>query len=145
MFMKNNEYLIVHKSILPEYFDQVIAARELIVEKNYSITDACKQYGISRSTYYKYKDYIFKLNQDSSNKILFNIKSINEKGILSSILKVITECNGNVITINQDYPIDGSAFITVAIDTTDLIVTIEQLKEKINNLNGIKSIDIALI
>lgn len=28
--MRDSEYLIVHKSILPPYFEQVIAARELI-------------------------------------------------------------------------------------------------------------------
>jgi len=143
--MKNNEYLIVHKSILPEYFDQVIAARELIIERDYSVTEACKLNNISRSTYYKYKDYIFNLNKDSGNKILFNIKTIDEKGILSSILKIITESNGNVITINQDHPIDGSAYINVLIDTNDLGVSIEQLKTKINEINGVKSIDIALI
>ena len=55
--MKSNEYLIVHKSILPEYFEQVIQARELINDKNFSVSDACKQLNISRSTYYKYKDY----------------------------------------------------------------------------------------
>ena len=143
--MKNNEYLIVHKSILPEYFDQVIAARELIIERDYSVTEACKLNNISRSTYYKYKDYIFNLNKDSSNKILFNIKTIDEKGILSSILKIITESNGNIITINQDYTIDGSAFITVSIDTTDLSISIDELKNKINQINGVKSIDIALL
>lgn len=143
--MKNNEYLIVHKSILPEYYDQVIAARELIIEKNYSVTEACKMFNLSRSTYYKYKDYIFKLNKDSNNKILFNIKTVDEKGILSSILKIITEANGNIITINQDYPIDGSAYITVAIDTTDLSILIEELKDKISVVKGVKSIDIALL
>ena len=143
--MKNNEYLIVHKSILPEYYDQVIAARELIIERDYSVTEACKLNNISRSTYYKYKDYIFNLNKDSGSQILFIIKTIDEKGILSSILKIITESNGNVITINQDHPIDGSAYINVLINTDDLSVTIEELKNKINEINGVKSIDIALI
>lgn len=143
--MKKNEYLIIHKSILPEYFDQVIAARELILDKNYSVTDACKINNISRSTYYKYKDYIFKINTENSNKIVFNIKTVDEKGILSSILKIITESNGNVITINQDHPVDGSAFISIAIDTTDSSLLIEELKEKINAVDGVKSIDIALI
>ena len=118
---------------------------KLIIERDYSVTEACKLNNISRSTYYKYKDYIFNLNKDSSNKILFNIKTIDEKGILSSILKIITESNGNIITINQDYPIDGSAFITVSIDTTDLSISIDELKNKINQINGVKSIDIALL
>ena len=57
--MKSNEYYIVHKSILPTYFDQVIKTREQINNKKISVSDACKANGISRSTYYKYKDYIF--------------------------------------------------------------------------------------
>ena len=28
--MKNSEYLIVHKSILPSYYEQIILTRELI-------------------------------------------------------------------------------------------------------------------
>ena len=83
--MKGNEYFIVHKSILPEYFEQVIKARELINDKDYSVSDACKALNISRSTYYKYKDYIFRPSKDSGNKAIFVIKTIDEKGVLSSI------------------------------------------------------------
>ena len=74
--MKSNEYFIVHKSVLPEYFEQVIKARELINDKNYSISDACKEQNISRSTYYKYKDYIFRPSKDSGNKAIFVVKTI---------------------------------------------------------------------
>ena len=55
--MKNNEYFIVHKSILPDYYELIIQAREMINDKKYSISDACKLLNISRSTYYKYKDF----------------------------------------------------------------------------------------
>lgn len=140
--MKNNDYFIVHKSILPDYFPLVIRARELINDKNYSVSDACKELNISRSTYYKYKDYIFTPAKDSGNKVIFNIKSIDIKGILSSILKVISESNGNVISINQDSPIDGSAYITMSIDICDLSSSIEELKDEINKIDGIKSVDI---
>ena len=51
--MKNNEYFIVHKSILPDYYELIIQAREMINDKKYSISDACKLLNISRSTYYK--------------------------------------------------------------------------------------------
>ena len=74
--MKSNEYFIVHKSILPEYFEQVIKARELINDKNVSVSEACKLQNISRSTYYKYKDYIFRPSKDTGNKAIFVIKTI---------------------------------------------------------------------
>lgn len=140
--MKSNEYFIVHKSVLPEYFEQVIKARELINDKNYSISDACKEQNISRSTYYKYKDYIFRPSKDSGNKAIFVVKTIDEKGILSSMLSIVYERVGNIISINQDTPLDGTAYITVSIDVSELNCSIENLKEDLSNINGVKSVDI---
>ena len=140
--MKSNEYFIVHKSVLPEYFEQVIKARELINDKNYSISDACKEQNISRSTYYKYKDYIFRPSKDRGNKAIFVVKTIDEKGILSSMLSIVYERVGNIISINQDTPLDGTAYITVAIDVSELNCSIEKLKEDLSSINGVKSVDI---
>lgn len=140
--MKSNEYYIVHKSILPTYFDQVIKTREQINDKKISVSDACKANGISRSTYYKYKDYIFRPNKSSGTKALFGIKTIDVKGILSVILQVVYESHGNIISINQDSPIDGTAHITISIDVCELDSSIEVLKGNIEKIEGIKSVDI---
>ncbi len=140
--MKSNEYFIVHKSILPEYFEQVIKARELINDKNYSISDACKLLNISRSTYYKYKDYIFSPSKDSGNKAIFVIKTIDEKGILSAILSIVYDKLGNIISINQDMPLDETAYITLSIDVSDLNCSIEELKDDLSKIAGVKSVDI---
>ena len=140
--MKNSEYYIVHQSILPEYFEQVIKARELINDKNYSVSDACKSLNISRSTYYKYKDYIFRPNKTSGTKALFGIKTLDIKGILSVILQVVYESHGNIISINQDSPIDGTAHITISIDVSELDSSIEILRQNIEKIDGIKSVDI---
>ncbi len=140
--MKGKEYFIVHKSILPEYFEQVIKARELINDKDYSVSDACKALNISRSTYYKYKDYIFRPSKDSGNKAIFVIKTIDEKGVLSSILSVVYENLGNIISINQDKPLDETAYITLAIDISELNCSIDELKQSLTIINGVKSVDI---
>jgi chorismate mutase len=140
--MKNNEYFIVHKSILPDYYELIIQAREMINDKKYSISDACKLLNISRSTYYKYKDYIFRASKELGNKAIFVIKTIDEKGILSSILQVVYDTCGNVISINQDKPLDDTAYITVSIDISELNSTIDYLKEKISEITGVKSVDI---
>ena len=51
-------YLIVHKSVLPDYFEKVVEARRLIESgKAPDVSSAVKMAGISRSTFYKYKDY----------------------------------------------------------------------------------------
>ena len=55
-----SNYLIVHKSILPDYYEKVLEARRLMTSgKVKEVSQAVKQVGISRSTYYKYKDYLF--------------------------------------------------------------------------------------
>lgn len=140
--MKNSEYLIVHKSILPSYYEQIILTRELINNQKYSVSDACKETGISRSSYYKYKDYIFRTNKTTGNKALFVIKTLDEKGILSAILQVVSLKHGNIISINQDSPIAGSAHINISIDVSELESSLEDLKVDIEALEGIKTVDI---
>ena len=55
-----SSYLIVHKSILPDYYEKVLECRRLMESgKVREVSQAVKQVGISRSTYYKYKDFIF--------------------------------------------------------------------------------------
>ncbi len=61
--MQNSDYLIVHKKILPEYFNQVIQARSLLENHEVeTVTEAVKKVGISRNTYYRYKDYLSELD-----------------------------------------------------------------------------------
>ena len=144
--MMNNKYLLVDKKILPSCYEKVIEARALLSSgKIKDVSEAAKQVGISRSTYYKYKDYVFKFNKENINKVLFSINTIDEKGVLSSILKVISECSGNIITINQEHPVDGSASIAIAIDVVELNVTIEEFKEKIKNISGVKQVSLSLL
>lgn len=140
--MKNDEYLIVHKSILPDYYDLVITARDLINGQKYSVSDACKKVNISRSTFYKYKDYVFRPVSLITNKAIFDIKVMDEKGILSLILGIISNENGNVISINQTSPIDGLAHITISLDINELNVSLDALKNKISELDGVKYVDI---
>ena len=53
-----DEYLIVHKAILPDYYDRVIQAREDLNDKKYlSVQDACKANNISRSTFSSFRNW----------------------------------------------------------------------------------------
>ena len=63
----NNEYLIVHRSVLPECFTRVLAAQELLrTGAVKEVSEAARLAGISRSTFYKYKDYIFTPNENTA-------------------------------------------------------------------------------
>ncbi len=138
----NNEYLLVHKSILPEYYEVVITARKLINEEKMSVSEACKKTGISRSTFYKYKDYVFKPMSNIGHKAILAFQSSNEKGILSNILARIASFSGNIVSINQDTPIDGSAYITIAIDVSELTTSINELVEELKKVPFVKNIEL---
>ena len=77
-----NEYLLVHKSILPNFFDDVIKCRELVEGKNVSASEACKQCNISRSTYYKYKDFVFEVKENQGEKAVISCRLEDIQGVL---------------------------------------------------------------
>ena len=112
------EFLIVSKEILPDYYDKVIEARNLLSEgKVKGVSEAVKMVGISRSTYYKYKDFVFTPSENSmGRKALISVMLAHKKGALSEVLNYISSVNGNILTINQNIPINDVASVIISID-----------------------------
>ena len=133
-----SNYFIIDKEILPEYIEKVIEARELVESKKVKgVSEAVKLVGISRSTYYKYKDYVFLPSNNFGKKTTFTMMLEHQKGVLSNILNIIAEKNGNILTINQEIPINNNAMITVTLDISEMAVSIEQLIEDLIHLDGV--------
>ena len=78
-----SKYYVVSSEILPEVLDKVMEAQTLLQSgQARRISEAVKKVGISRGTFYKYKDAVFSFNQDSSKrKAIFTIILKNETGI----------------------------------------------------------------
>ena len=127
-----NDYLLVHKSILPTYYLDVIKCRELVEGKNISVSDACKICNISRSTYYKYKDYIFLSEEDKGKNITLSCRLLDQKGVLSNVLTTISSHHCNILTINQNMPINSIAQIVLSIDIKEITTSISALIDEIN-------------
>mgnify|MGYP000010446173 CR=1 FL=1 len=97
------DYLIVNKKILPDYYSKVVEARILMESSQCkSVSDAVKKVGISRSTYYKYKDYIFTPSENYGRKFTLSFKLDDQPGILSNILNILRDHKTSIITIHQD-------------------------------------------
>ena len=113
-----DNYLIIHKSILPEYYEKVVAARRLLEEGRVrEISQAVKEVGISRSTYYKYKDYILEPSEMAGGrKAVLSLMLSHEPGVLSAVLARISEQGGSVLTITQSLPIRGKASVTITLE-----------------------------
>ena len=71
------DFLIIHKNVLPPFYEKVVQASRLIEEENKSISDVCKELDISRSTFYKYKDKVFVLKSEFGRKAIISFKNIS--------------------------------------------------------------------
>ena len=94
----NDDFLLVHKSILPSLLPQVIEAREKIQKDGISVTEACKSVNISRSAFYKYKDFVFFPDTSVSKKAILAFKVNDKPGVLTALLAKLSQAKINVLT-----------------------------------------------
>ncbi|SHE41215.1 ACT domain-containing protein [Clostridium fallax] len=137
--MSEAKYYIVNEKVLPEIFIKVIKVKELIYTgKVKDITEGVKKVGISRSAYYKYKDYIFPMSEGvNSKKVTLAILLTHKSGALSRVLDTIADVEGNILTINQDIAINMTANVTVTIDISSMKVGVKTLMDKLDNLETV--------
>ena len=116
MAKERREFYIVDKKILPTSIQKVIEVNELINSKKNSKYEAIKEVGISRSTYYKYKDYIKPFFEESKDSVFSLYLSLEDKpGVLSTVLDIIAASKMNILTIIQNIPVDFTAHATIAV------------------------------
>ncbi|HHW02959.1 MAG TPA: ACT domain-containing protein [Thermoanaerobacterales bacterium] len=137
-------FYIIKDEILPDIVRKTVKAKELLKSgKVRTINEATERVGMSRSAFYKYKDFIFPLYEASLGKIItISLVLEHQPGVLSGILDEIARAHGNVLTINQNIPIQGLANVTISFETGGLIKNIEELIEDIQSKNGVQKVDI---
>ena len=128
------KYFVVKQKAIPEVLLKVVEAKRLLEsEKVLTIQEAVDAVGISRSSFYKYKDDIFPFHDNSQGTtITLTFQMDDEPGILSDVLKIIAEYRANILTIDQSIPINVIASLTLSIQvlqtTGDISRMIEQLE-----------------
>ena len=131
---ETTKYFVVKQKAIPEVLLKVVEAKRLLEsEKVLTIQEAVDAVGISRSSFYKYKDDIFPFHDNSQGTtITLTFQMDDEPGILSDVLKIIAEYRANILTIHQSIPINGLASLTLSIQvlltTGDISRMIEQLE-----------------
>ena len=139
-----NGFFLVQEQILPEAIKKTIRVKEMLKRGDArTINEAVDSMGLSRSAYYKYKDYVFPFYEASRNKIIsLTLLLEHKKGVLSSVLNTISADSGSVLTINQGIPLQGVANATVSIETANLLVDIEALLDKLRMVDGVKRLEV---
>ena len=130
---EDSKYYVVKQKALPEVLLKVAQVNKIIETKRMSIAEATESVGISRSSYYKYKDDIFPFHDNAKGKtITFMIQMDDETGLLSDVLHIVADYHANILTIHQSIPINGIASLTLSIQvlqtTGDISRMIEQLE-----------------
>lgn len=144
--MSKLNYVLVNTEILPEIYKKVLYAKELIALGDApNATQAAKMAGLSRSAYYKYKDFVFEYNPENEEEIAtLSLELVDTKGVLSAVTNELYLVGANVLSINQVAPQNGIADVTLTMRIAEMTVSVESLTEKLRNVSGVKSVVIKL-
>ena len=133
------KYLLVEARMLPEIFTKVMQAKMLQSRGNAkNASQAAQMAGISRSAFYKYKDSVFLYDERMNENIVsFSLALEDRPGVLSNLLAQFYQLGANVITVNQNIPIDGVAIASVSIRTADATRSRSQILDMLGKLDGV--------
>ena len=130
--------MIVNSKILPEVFLKVVSAKQLLSEGIAPNTSkAVKMVGISRSAFYKYKDYVFRFEKEGQNILTFTALLSDKAGVFSAMANVFYEVGANIITVNQSTPVDGTAKVVLTANTDNVSISVDELIAKLKKIQGI--------
>ena len=136
---KKDRYYLIKERAVPDVLLKVIEAKRVLDSgKTDSILDAAEAVGISRSSFYKYKDDIMPFHDAGRGKTINVMLSMDdEPGLLSNVLNKIAKAKANILTIHQSIPIGGIASITLGIEILPDSMELAKLIGDIENLNGV--------
>ncbi|MBQ6696688.1 MAG: ACT domain-containing protein [Lachnospiraceae bacterium] len=137
------KYFVVRRKAVPEVLLKVVEAKELLeTEKVLNIHEAVDAVGISRSSFYKYKDDIFQFHDNSQGTtITLTFQMDDEPGLLSDVLKIIATFGGNILTIHQSIPINGAASLSISIQILEKL-DVSRMIEEMENQKGMHHVKI---
>ncbi len=141
---ETTKYYVVKEKAVPEVLLKVIEAKRLMETKKAStIQEAVEQIGISRSSFYKYKDDIFQFHDNSQGTTLTMTFNIDDRpGVLSNVLRQIAEFGANILTIHQSIPINGIAALSISVQVLQTTGDISDMLEVLESGEGVHQVKI---
>ena len=139
-----SKYYLVKKRAVPEVLVKVLEVKRLLeLDKNLNITEAVQRCGLSRSSYYKYKDDILPFYDDLKGKTLtIAMQMLDKPGLLSELLHLVADFNANILTIHQSIPVNGVASISLSVEVLEETGNIDNMIRDIEDCSGIYDVKI---
>lgn len=136
---EKNQYYVLKEKAVPEVLLKVVEAKRLLDSGRISsVQEATEQVGISRSSFYKYKDDIFPYHETQKGKTITMVIQLDDKpGLLSVVSRVLADFKVNVLTIHQSIPINGIASLTLSVDLLPESGDLDEIVKRIEAEEGI--------
>lgn len=137
-------YYVVKEQAVPEVLLRVVEAKRLLeTGKAHTINEASAQVGISRSSYYKYKEDIFEFHENSQGTtITLTFQMEDEPGLLSDVLGIVSRFGANILTIHQSIPINGIASLSLSIQVLPTTGNVSDMLENMEKQKGVRNVKI---
>lgn len=141
---EKTRYYVLKEKAVPEVLLKVIEAKNLLDSgKCTSIQEVTSKVGISRSSFYKYKDDISVFHESAKGKtITMVIQLDDEPGLLSLVLAIVAKHHANILTIHQSIPVHGVASLTLSIDVFPKATDVSAMLNAIEEAEGIHYVKI---
>lgn len=139
-----SKYFVLKQRAVPEVLLRVVEAKRLLEsERAITVQEATDRVGISRSSFYKYKDDIFPFYDNAKGKtITLVIQMDDEQGLLSDLLHVVAIYKANILTIHQSIPVNGVAMLTLSVEVQNHTGNVSSMIEEMENMSGIHYVKI---
>lgn len=138
MAEEKSKYFVVKQKAVPEVLLKVVEAKKLLEsERVMTVQDATDRVGISRSSFYKYKDDIFPFYDNTKGKtVTFVVQMDDEQGLLSDLLHIVAVYKANILTIHQSIPVNGVATLTLSVEVKPNTGNVSRMVERLKSRAG---------
>ncbi len=141
----NRKFYLIREDVLPESVIKTLKVKDALKNNsNLSIYDAVKQFNLSRSAFYKYRETIFPVDEKILDQREFTlILYVNDiVGMLAQVLNPISQLQLSVLTIHQSVPIEDKATITLSLNARNSNLSIDEVIESLREINHVTKVDL---
>ena len=125
-----SKYFVVKQKAVPEVLLKVVEAKKLLeTVRAITVQEAADRVGISRSSFYKYKDDIFPFYDNTKGKTITLVVQMDDRqGLLSDL--------------HQSIPVNGVATLTLSVEVREDTGNVSSMIDELEVLDGIHYVKI---
>lgn len=134
------QYALVRLDQLPEAMQKTIEAKRLVESGVVStVLEAVEQVGLSRSSFYKYRDSVHPFRSLNQKKMVTIVMILEDRsGVLSGVLGFLASMGVNILTIHQTIPLQSEASVSMTVDLSQTNTNFEDVLEKLRSRSGVQ-------